>query len=267
MKHENARESFVFYRSFYEALKDLPADIQLELFSAVMEYALYGIQPDNLSPIARGYMILMKPQIDANNRRFINGCRPKKKGTSNPQPAADETETTAPVEEHQIDNQVDETVPTYSQSTDTLPPDNFEPAPLPESSPEHEHEPEPAAVQSDQTEQPTRPAQPEGLNDDILTDDESARFQLLFPHTHRNREFLFFIKWMKNNVPYCVSPASWSHGITESEYERLRMKYDYSTELIAKTVAEIANRRDLRDKYDNFYLTLLNWLKKSHAAA
>lgn len=233
MKSEIYRESFVFYRSFYEAIKNLPAENQAEIFSALMEYALNGVEPENMSPVARGYMILMRPQIDANNRRYSNGCRPKKKNGAQPQP----------------ESHTDETL--YA-----LPPDDFEPAHLPEVEPT----PETDIVQP-------APVQPEGLNDDILTDEESARFQLLFPHTHRNREFLFFIKWMKNNVPYCVSAASWSHGITESEYERLRQKYQYSTELISKTVAEIANRRDLRDKYDNFYLTLLNWLKKSHTAA
>lgn len=237
MKKENARESFVFYRSFYEAIKNLPAENQAEILSALMEYALNGNEPENMSPVARGYMILMRPQIDANNRRYNNGCRPKRKNGTKSQP------------DTLSDTQSDD-------STGHMPEVDFEPVQLPEAEPA----PDTDVVQA-------APVQPEGQNDDILTDEESARFQLLFPHTHRNREFLFFIKWMKNNVPYCVSAASWSHGITESEYERLRQKYKYSAELIAKTVAEIANRRDLRDKYDNFYLTLLNWLKKSHTAA
>ena len=256
MKTENARESFVFYRSFYEAVKELPADMQAEIFSALMEYALNGVEPENLSPIARGYMILMRPQIDANTRRYNNGCQPKKKNSGRPAKKTAAEKTPDNVETQPTENQSDDEPTCAPEPTDTIPTDDFEPAPLPRDEPEIET----ATVMP-------APVQPEGLNDDILTDDESARFQLLFPHTHRNREFLFFIRWMKNNVPYCVSAASWSHGITEAEYERLRHKYEYSTELISKTVAEIANRRDLRDKYDNFYLTLLNWLKKSHMAA
>ncbi len=34
------RESFIFYRSFYEAIRDLPDAIRLEVFTAITEYAL-----------------------------------------------------------------------------------------------------------------------------------------------------------------------------------------------------------------------------------
>lgn len=74
------RDSFVFYRSFYEAVKDLPKDIKLEVFTAIMEYALYGRQPENLKPFAKGLFALMKPNIDMNNVRFENG----KKGGRKP---------------------------------------------------------------------------------------------------------------------------------------------------------------------------------------
>lgn len=37
------RDSFVFYRSFYDAIKDLPRDVQGEIYTAIMEYSLYGI--------------------------------------------------------------------------------------------------------------------------------------------------------------------------------------------------------------------------------
>lgn len=75
------RDSFIFYRSFYEAIKDLPRDIQGEIYTAIMEYSLYGNETDNLKPIARSIFTLIKPQIDVNNKRFDNGNRggrPKK---------------------------------------------------------------------------------------------------------------------------------------------------------------------------------------------
>lgn len=80
------RDSFVFYRSFYDAIKDLPRDVQGEIYTAIMEYSLYGKETDNLKPIARSVFILMKPQIDVNNKRFENGKkggRPKSEGQSN----------------------------------------------------------------------------------------------------------------------------------------------------------------------------------------
>lgn len=77
------RESFIFYKSFYEATAGLTKDIKLEVLTAIIEYALYGRLPENLKPFARGMFTLVKPNIDVNNTRFENGKKggrkPKKK--------------------------------------------------------------------------------------------------------------------------------------------------------------------------------------------
>ena len=67
------RESFVFYRSFYEGIKELPRDIQGEVLTAIMEYGLNGVTTENQKPITKAMFALIKPQIDANNQRFENG--------------------------------------------------------------------------------------------------------------------------------------------------------------------------------------------------
>nr|WP_302830086.1 DUF6291 domain-containing protein [uncultured Bacteroides sp.] len=80
------RDSFVFYRSFYDAIKDLPRDVQGEIYTAIMEYSLYGKETEGLKPIARSVFTLMKPQIDVNNKRFENGKkggRPKSEDKPN----------------------------------------------------------------------------------------------------------------------------------------------------------------------------------------
>jgi hypothetical protein len=69
------RNTFVFYRSFYEAIKDLPRDIQGEIYTAIMEYSLYGNETENLKPIARSIFVLIKPQLDASYQRYINGSK------------------------------------------------------------------------------------------------------------------------------------------------------------------------------------------------
>ena len=74
------RDSFVFYKSFYEAIKDLPRDIQGEIYTAIMEYGLYGEKPVCPKPITRSIFTLVKPQIDANNARFENGRKGGRKG-------------------------------------------------------------------------------------------------------------------------------------------------------------------------------------------
>ena len=64
--------SFVFYSSFYEAIKELPPDIQLEVYNSISEYALFGNEP-NTSGTAKAIFFLIKPQIDANNQKYENG--------------------------------------------------------------------------------------------------------------------------------------------------------------------------------------------------
>lgn len=83
---EQIRDSFIFYRSFYEAIQGLPDNIRLEVFTAITEYALYGKQPENLKPFARGMFTLIKPNLDTNTARYENGKKggrkPKKAGAS-----------------------------------------------------------------------------------------------------------------------------------------------------------------------------------------
>lgn len=67
------RESFIFYRSFYEAIKCMPPDVQAEIYPAICEYALFGKLPKNLSEVAKGMFTLIKPNIDVNTARFENG--------------------------------------------------------------------------------------------------------------------------------------------------------------------------------------------------
>ena len=66
------REGFVFYRSFADALKQLPAEQCKEVLTAMCEYALDDKQPD-ISGVCAALFALMKPQIDANNKRRENG--------------------------------------------------------------------------------------------------------------------------------------------------------------------------------------------------
>lgn len=78
------RDGFVFYRSWLEAVKNLPRDIQGEVLTAIIEYGLYGETTDNLKPIATAMLAMVKPQIDVNNRRYENGKkggRPSKSET------------------------------------------------------------------------------------------------------------------------------------------------------------------------------------------
>ncbi|MDQ0153656.1 hypothetical protein J2S20_002378 [Moryella indoligenes] len=68
------RESVLFYRSFYEALKDLDSEQFKESICAIMEYAL-NEKVIEASGVAKAIFLMAKPQIDANNKRYRNGLR------------------------------------------------------------------------------------------------------------------------------------------------------------------------------------------------
>lgn len=72
------RDSVLFYRSFYESMKNIPDDDRLKVYDAIMEYSMNDIDPV-LDGVSLAIFLLVKPQIDANNKRYASGCKPKKK--------------------------------------------------------------------------------------------------------------------------------------------------------------------------------------------
>ncbi len=74
------KDSFIFYRSFLDAIDCMTADVQAEIYPAIVKYALDGEEPQGLSDTARGMFILIKPNIDASVARRENGRKYGKKG-------------------------------------------------------------------------------------------------------------------------------------------------------------------------------------------
>lgn len=68
----------VIYRSFYDAIKLLPDDTQLEIFRAIYDYGLDGFEPE-LSKSALPFWTLIKPNIQANRKKWESGCKAKRK--------------------------------------------------------------------------------------------------------------------------------------------------------------------------------------------
>ena len=99
------RDSIVFYRSFYEAIKEIPLEEQGVVYNAIYGYALDGVEPE-LTGIAKAIFLLVKPQIDANNTRYENGKKGGKPKTNQnetktePKPNQDVTETEPNVNEN-----------------------------------------------------------------------------------------------------------------------------------------------------------------------
>lgn len=80
------RDSFVFYRSFAESIRELDPGIRCECYDAIVDYALDGVSPKTEGVVSAMFKAF-KPQIDANNRRFENGCKGGRK------PKVNQTET------------------------------------------------------------------------------------------------------------------------------------------------------------------------------
>ena len=70
---EKRQESFVFYISFFESLQECPDDVRLEVYEAIMKYALYTDAELKLSGVSKSLFTLIKPQLDANFKRRENG--------------------------------------------------------------------------------------------------------------------------------------------------------------------------------------------------
>lgn len=91
------RDSFVFYRSFAESVKNLPPEEYKKVMQSILDYALDGKEPEQ-SGIEYTVFCLVKPQIDANNKRYENGKkggRPQKPSDNQEKPS-DNQEITKP---------------------------------------------------------------------------------------------------------------------------------------------------------------------------
>jgi len=78
------KDSFIFYRSFYESIRGLDDKKRLKMYDAIANFALNNEENDKLDNVCKSFFILMKPQIVANNKRYVNGLkggRPSKKIT------------------------------------------------------------------------------------------------------------------------------------------------------------------------------------------
>lgn len=73
------KDGFVFYRSFREAIRELPEEERLKCYEVILDYALDEVVPNEVG-ISSAIFKLIKPQIDANNKRYENG---KKGGRGN----------------------------------------------------------------------------------------------------------------------------------------------------------------------------------------
>lgn len=81
----NKRDSMIFYRSFYESIKELPSKNQLELYNAIFELS-FNSNDTQLTGLSKTIFTLVRPQVEANLKRYLNGSKAKdKQNGSKPQ--------------------------------------------------------------------------------------------------------------------------------------------------------------------------------------
>lgn len=66
------KDSFVFYKSFFEAIEKLPEECQLEAYRSITKLALFG-EDEEPTGLASIVYIMAKPQIEANFEKYENG--------------------------------------------------------------------------------------------------------------------------------------------------------------------------------------------------
>lgn len=98
-----ARDSFIFYRSFYESIKELPEENQLKVYKAISNYAL-NQEEIELDGISKAIFSLIKPQLDANYKKYENGKQKKSKTEAKDKQEKSKTVTNENVNENENEN-------------------------------------------------------------------------------------------------------------------------------------------------------------------
>ena len=103
------RDSFVFYRSFFEAIEKLKKNDKLTVYSHLCKYAL-GEEVEELDGVPGAIFNLIKPQIDANYRRYENGMKGAEYGKLGGKPKTPKEPLTNPKETPNVNVNVNENV-------------------------------------------------------------------------------------------------------------------------------------------------------------
>lgn len=113
-------DSFIFYRSFLEAIEETDEESQLQLYRAISFYAMNRVEPQ-LKGMVKAVWMAIKPQIDANFKRYVNGCKGashgKKggapKGNSNAKKQPQNNPKTTPNVNDNINDNINDNVDSY----------------------------------------------------------------------------------------------------------------------------------------------------------
>jgi len=90
------RDSFIFYKSYFQAGQVLDIEDRVKYYELII---LYGFNPDNLTgfdefpPMIKAMFPLIKPTMDKNYQLWLNGCKGGRPKNSNSASQNNQTET------------------------------------------------------------------------------------------------------------------------------------------------------------------------------
>lgn len=68
-----SRDQFTFYRSYLDAIRELPAKEQASIMLAIVRYAIDGEEPTGLSTTGKVVFTLVRPTLDSGRRKSEGG--------------------------------------------------------------------------------------------------------------------------------------------------------------------------------------------------
>ena len=202
----------------------LPRDVQGEIYTAIMEYGLYGNETEQLKPIARSIFSLIKPQLDANNKRYENGRkggRPRvneDQGQTEPKPNTNQAITKQKPNEN-VNVNVNDNEKEQKRDTNVS------------------------------------PESPDLINSDFPKEEEPH--PPIAPPPLPDPDFLKFQKWIQEKAPQV---AKLKEPFTQEEY--LKIKEEFSGDMTAEVLLAMHNCKDLLKKYVSANLTFRNWINR-----
>jgi hypothetical protein len=114
MSTEKERETMIVYRSFFESLKGCQKEVQADVWNAIFEMG-FNQKEVELEGLSKTLWLLIKPQIEANLKRFLNGSKPKQKQNVSEIEAKPKQERSETEANNNNNNNNNNTIPTLDE--------------------------------------------------------------------------------------------------------------------------------------------------------
>lgn len=70
------RDSFLFYKSYYDAAQKIPVKQRLKFYETIINYGLTGTEPEDTGDALIDMALnFIRPLIKANIQNYLNGCK------------------------------------------------------------------------------------------------------------------------------------------------------------------------------------------------